>query len=290
MSQPNTQDNLKAIILAVLAFAAFSCSDALRKLQSMDYAITDILFWQALFGMGLIITFSPLLGGIKALWKTENQKWHMARGAMMGLNTCLSLNALSLLPMVDSYTIFFLSPFITCLLFIMLFGETIGLYRWLSIFVGFAGVVIAFRPGFETLGYAHLLALSSCFTFAFSNIFARYAGRGSAKISFGFWPLFFVAIGVFTVTGGQIEYYNMQFLMAGLAIGFFYGTALIMIASSFTLADASIISPFQYTQLIFALGFGYFLFGDIPDALKITGALIISASGIFFFYRQKTAR
>ena len=292
MPEQNTpekkQDNLKAIILAILAFTAFSCSDALRKLQTIEYAVMDILFWQAIFGMGLMVIFSPLLGGIKALWRTENQKWHMARGGMTGLNTYLSLSALSILPMVDTYTIFFLSPFITCLLFIAFFGEKIGLYRWLSIFVGFTGVVIAFRPGFETLGFAHLLALSCCFTFAFSNIFARYAGKKSALISFGFWPFFFVAVSVYILTGGQVEYYNIKFLMVCMAIGFFYGTGLIMIASSFTLADASVISPFQYTQLIFALGFGYFLFGNIPDTMKIFGALVTTASGLFFFYRQKS--
>lgn len=290
MSQPNTQDIPKAIGLSLLAFTAFSFSDALRKFQAIDYAVTDILFWQAVFGMALMLVFSPFLGGVKSLWRSQNQKWHMARGSMMALNTCLSLTVLSVLPMVDAYTIFFLTPFITCLLFIVLFGEKIGLYRWLSILGGFAGVIIAFRPGFETLSFSHLLALSCCFTFAFSNIFARYAGRGSALISFGFWPFFFVASGIFILTKGQVEYHNVQFLLACLAIGFFYGSALIAIAYSFTVADASIISPFQYIQLIFALGFGYFLFGDVPDSLKITGALVTTASGIFFFYRQKSSQ
>ena len=105
-----------------------------------------------------------------------------------------------------------------------------------------------------------------------------------------FWPFFFTAIGIFIFKGGTIEYYNQVFLLSCLFIGMFYGFALITIAYAFTLGDTSMVSPFQYVQLIFAISLGYILFGDAPDTLKITGAFITAGSGIFFFQRIKSVK
>ena len=157
-------DTERAIALSMVAYAAFSVSDALRKLTSIDYPVPAILFWQAVFGLMLLMAAMPFLGGSKALLTTKNLKWHVFRGGLLAVNTSMSLYALSMVPIMDAYTIFFLTPFITTLLSMAIYKEKVGRYRMWAIVSGFLGGIIAFRPGFETLHLAHGLALACCFT------------------------------------------------------------------------------------------------------------------------------
>lgn len=289
MTQNNTQDYGKAIALSICAYGAFTVSDGLRKYVAVEYKVIDILFWQALFGIGLMLVFSKYLGGAKSIYQSHYRNWHVLRGVLMALNTSCSLMAISQVPLMDAYTIFFLTPFVTTIIFAVFLKEKIGIYSISAIIAGFIGGVIAFRPGFAELHSAYLYAVACLFFFSFANLVVRYSkmSGSKSKISLGFWPLFFVVIGTFIVSGGNVPYHNFWFLgMCGI-IGLSYTTALILIATSFSLAPASEIAAYQYLQFLFALIMGYFLFGTFPDAFKILGGSIIMGSGIFLFHRQK---
>jgi len=258
-------DTNKAVFLSVVAFAAFSMSDALRKMQAADYPIADILFWQSALGILAIILCAPILGGVSSLWATKMLKWHIARGFFMGLNTILSLIVISQIPLMDAYTIFFLTPFVTALIFLFVLKEKIGLYSMLAILGGFIGIVIAFRPGFVDLHWAYFFALGCTISFS----------------------LIFVMVAMILYKGGSITFYDSFFFLICGAGGLFYALAVILIPYSYTLALASDIAPYQYIQLPFAIILGYFIFGDVPDLYKIAGALIIVGSGLFLFMRQR---
>lgn len=289
MTQGNTQDYGKAIALSVFAYAAFTISDGLRKYVAIEYKVIDILFWQALLGIILMLVFSRYLGGVKSIYQSQHRKWHILRGVLMSCNTSCSLMAISQVPLMDAYTIFFLTPFVTTIIFAVFLKEKIGIYSISAIIAGFIGGVIAFRPGFAELHSAYLYAVACLFFFSFANLVVRYAKMdgSKSKISLGFWPLLFVTIGMFIVSGGNISYHDIWFLGMCVVIGASYTSALIAIATSFSLAPASEIAPYQYLQFLFALILGYLLFGAIPDALKILGGCIIMGSGVFLFHRQK---
>lgn len=290
MTEEKSQGYGKAIALSVFAFACFSVSDALRKYMSLTDSVTDILFWQAVSGMVLMLALSPFLGGARSLLTSHKRKWHLARGVLMALNTVSSLMAISQVPLMDAYTLFFLTPFVTTLLFMIFMGERIGMYSAMAIACGFIGGVVAFRPGFAALHPAYLYAVACLFLFSFSNMIARIAGISSSKslVSLGFWPFFFVAGGIFVYTGGAVLHmHSGWFFFVCAVIGAAYGSALVMIAYSYALAPASEIAPYQYTQFIFALSLGYMLFGTMPDGYKLAGGLIIVVSGIVLFSRQR---
>lgn len=286
------QQNIeKAILLAVFAMCAFSMSDGLRKMEAAAHGLMEILFWQGVFALMVLMVVSPFLGGVKTLLKRQNLGWHFLRGLLIALNTTFSIIAVSHVPMMDAYTIFFLTPFVTTLLSMFFFRERFGIYRWMAIFVGFLGAFIAFRPGFSELHWAYIFACACVFTFAFSSIIARKIGHGQGTLGFGVWPILILLIGILIVNGFHLPYhYDAVFLAYCAVIGACYGLALVTIAHSYTLAPASVIAPYQYIQIIFALGFGYFVFNDVPDAFKILGAGIIIASGVFLFMRERIVK
>lgn len=278
----------KAIALTLFAFAAFALSDGLRKLMSIDYPIIDILFWQGALGLVLLCLAIPFIGGMNAVLDRKNIKWQIIRGGLIALNTTFSLTAISQVPIMDAYTIFFLTPFVTCLMGVFFLKETIGAFRMLSIGFGFIGALVAFRPGFEAVNPAYLYALICVFTFSFSNMVARHMGATKSLAAYAFWPFIVLIMGIIVYRGGDIPpMHDAQFLLYAVVIGFAYGAASLTIAYAFTLAPAAVIAPYQYIQIIFALGFGYFFFGHIPDSMKMLGALIIIASGLVMFARER---
>ncbi|MBK9586447.1 MAG: DMT family transporter [Alphaproteobacteria bacterium] len=280
-------DTEKAIALSMVAFAAFSLSDALRKYTSVDYPVVAILFWQAVFGLIILAAVIPYFGGRGALFTRRNLKWHLLRGLLMAVNTSMSLTALSMVPIMDAYTIFFLTPFITTVLSIFFFKEQVGRYRMAAILCGFLGGVVAFRPGFEEIHPAYGLALACCFTFGLANLVARRIGGSGNALPFAFWPFILVLIGTYLWMGGAVPFYDQRFMGLCLVIGFCYGLAVICVATSYTLAPTSVVAPYQYVQMLFGLLLGYLLFGHLPDAYKIAGGLIITASGLFLFWRER---
>lgn len=280
----------RAVVFCLLSFASFSVSDGLRKfLAHESYSILDILFWQGIFGLILLTLASPLLGGFSSLWTSHNRKWHILRGLLMAVNTFMSISVLSQVPMMDAYTIFFLSPFVTSLLGAFAFKERIGPYRLGAIMLGFLGALVAFRPGFAELNPAYGLALISVVTFSVSSILARHMGKAQSFISFGYWTLAILVTVIFCYKGGDIPYHNFRFLALCFVIGLAYSSAAIGIAYGFSLAPTSVVASYQYTQIIFAMLMGYFVFHDVPDFYKLLGSGVIVGSGVFFFARERRA-
>lgn len=293
MNTPPNQNIEKGVITALLAMFFFSMSDGTRKMIAVHGIPVDhTLFWQGIFALIALILVSPFMsGGLKAVFTRQKLGWHMARAVLIALNTTFSIIAVSNIPMMDAYTIFFLTPFVTTILGMLIFKERFGISRWAAIFCGFLGAFVAFRPGFAELHWAYGFACACVFTFAFSSIIARYIGTGNGVMGFGIWPLFLLLSGLTIYHGGGIPPLHDSYFLTLCAIGgTCYGLALVLISLAYTLAPTSVIAPYQYVQIIFALGFGYLVFHDYPDAFKIVGAGIIIGSGIFLFIRERIVK
>ncbi|MEZ5814805.1 MAG: DMT family transporter [Alphaproteobacteria bacterium] len=286
-----TQNIHKGIGLSILAFFFFSVSDTARKYLSLEHDLYDIFFWQAIVGIGVLMVFSPWMGGVRGLYNAKRVRWHLLRGVLMMANTILSLNALSRVPIMDAYTIYFTTPFVVCLLSFFLFKEPIGRLRLLIIAMGFVGGLVAFRPGFAALDPAYLFACAAVFTFSFSSLIAKHTKGGRDALAYGLYPLVLLLFLCVGVKGGDMLFApNFEFLAISVVSGAAYALALVAASLCFQMADTAVVAPYQYTQLIWALGFGYLIFGDVPDTFKVIGAGIIVGSGIVFFMRERTRK
>ncbi|HET8726631.1 MAG TPA: DMT family transporter [Alphaproteobacteria bacterium] len=279
----------RGILFAVLSFGCFSATDATVKWLSADYSVFQIMLFSCLFAFLPVGAFVAGNGGLTAI-RPKHPRMAWLRGCLVTGSALCILSALTTLPMSEGYAIVFSGPLIVTVLSVPLLGEAVGRHRWAAVAVGFAGVLIMLRPGFQAVETGHLLALASAILFAASLIVLRRLGRdenGSALL------VVLLASTILVVAPVVPAIWRLPapgdfglMLLAGLTSGL----AHIFLVLAFREAPAAIVSPFQYTQMVWAVIFGLWLFGDRPDPVTFSGATVVIASGLYILWRETRSR
>jgi drug/metabolite transporter (DMT)-like permease len=285
----NLSSNLKGIILAIIGFSAFAMTDATVKFLSLEYHVLEILFWEAAFAVMLSILLSPWLGGLARTFRTKRRKIHLGRSLCNTAIGVLVTFAFAKLPLATCYTLIFVAPFVTTLLAVPVYKEKISRHCWLAIIAGFSGVLLVLRPGFAEIDPWLLLPLLSTLFIAGLFLFARALPEDESLHSLAFYPALssVIFMAPFTVVLGHIPDWHALALFALAGSGVVLG--LITTAMAFRIAKASVVSPLHYSQMLWAIGFGYVLFGDIPDIWTVAGATIIIGSGLYLISHERKA-
>jgi drug/metabolite transporter (DMT)-like permease len=176
------------------------------------------------------------------------------------------------------------------MLAIPILGEKVGVRRWAAIAVGFVGMLIIVRPGFEERHWAYVLPVVSSAFWAFYVVMTRKLGATDEPLT----TLFFTPIaGAFALSAAAPLYW--QWPTPGhwallVLIGVLATVGHLMLIRAYRLASASMLAPFNYTSIIFATVFGYLVFDTLPDGWTLLGAAIIVASGVYVFHREAVSR
>jgi len=284
MTSPNS---IKGIALAVFGFSLFATGDSAGKFLSEAYTPFEITFWSALFAFFLLAILGPWLGGYKKTFYTKKFKWHLLRTILTATMPPLIFFALKTMPLVNFYTIVFLAPFLTALLSILFFKETVPLTRWLIILGGLAGVLISMRPDINGIGLPEMAVITVALFFSFRNLLIPHMGEDETLLSYGFYPYLGMAVLMlpFVITNFRIPDTFSLGLIA--FYGFGSGIGLIAISTAFKITPASIVAPTHYSQLIWGIVLGITIFGDYPDLWSILGAIIVTLCGLVLIYTEK---
>jgi drug/metabolite transporter (DMT)-like permease len=194
--------------------------------------------------------------------------------------------AVTHLPLADTVIFYLAGPIYVTALSALLLGEKVGWRRWSAVLVGFVGVVIALRPSPATLTWPALIALTGSISFAFLMITTRVV-RGTPDIVLASGQI--IATFVLGIVAAPFAWKpapvgdTLQMALLGVVAV----TALLCVNRSLKLAPASVVVPYQYTLLVWATVFGYFVFGDVPTPHVIIGGIIIVAAGLFIFFREQ---
>jgi drug/metabolite transporter (DMT)-like permease len=209
-----------------------------------------------------------------------------------------NLAALTRLPLADATTISFASPLITVALAAVILKERVRVYRWTAVFVGFAGVIVMLIPHLDFGHYAaagataaatagSLLALVSAFCNAGTVIQTRRLTQSETTSSIVFYFSLVTALaGAATLPFAWHTPTAAELLML-VSMGIFGGVGHIFLTESYRYATASVIAPFDYTSMLWALILGYWLFGELPSALVYVGAAIVAGAGLFVIWRER---
>jgi drug/metabolite transporter (DMT)-like permease len=202
----------------------------------------------------------------------------------------LSLFAFGLrhLPMAEAYSISFVAPILITALSVPVLGERVDRARWLAVFVGLAGVLVVLRPtGEGMLSVGGLAILGAAFCYSVSAIVVRLANKSDSNESLVFWLMTFVAIGAGSMAAPQWTPVRMQdaWILSGVAVAGFVGQ--LAITKAFRHGQASVIAPFEYTALAWALALDWLLWRATPDRYTMIGAAIIIASGVYLVRRER---
>jgi len=282
----NLNNTQKGMLLALIGYTSFAFADVAAKWLTNDYAVFQVTGIITGVSSAFFLVFSSKLGGFKSILSTKQPKIHYIRAVLNFIVAILAVYSFSLLPLASVYTILFSMPFFATLLAIPFYGEVVQKHRWIAIILGFIGVLAAFRPWAQDFNVLLLVPLFTAVCIACLFLISRSL-KEATLLELGFFPAF----GCFVlVTPLMAWFFKMPeladlpiFLIAG--IGATLG--IMCVSKAFYIAQASVVSPFVYTQIIWGILFGYFVFGDVPDYWMLIGASIIIVSGLYLVHSER---
>ena len=282
-------NNLNGILLVIASMAAFTLEDMFIKRLSGEIPVGQILI---MLGIGSGSVFACM-----ALIKGENlfprQAWRgvvLLRSGAEAFGAMAFATALSLVDISTVAAVFQALPLVITMGAALFLGEQVGWRRWSAIVVGFAGVLMIVRPGLEGFDPSVILVLLAVLAIAARDLLTRLVDSNisSTVVSFqAFASLILAGGALLLLTGDQARTIDLRQggMMAGGILFGVLGYYAIVVATR--IGDASAITPFRYSRLLFSILVGVLVFGERPDALTLGGAALIIASGLYTFLRER---
>ncbi len=283
-----SKSNLRGVIFALLAFALFSSHDVIVKTLGAHYAPFQIVFFSVLFGFPLatlMLMRDPTSGNLRPV----HPWWTALRTGATVVTASTGFYAFSTLPLAQVYAILFAAPLLITVLSIPILGERVGLHRWIAVAVGLAGVLVVLRPGVEPLQPGHIAAIVAAVGAAVASVIVRKIGRDERSVVMLLYPMVanFAAMGMvlpFVYEPLPVEHLGAVAVMSALAFA-----AMLFLIAAYRRANAAVIAPMQYSQILWATLFGAWFFGETPDRFTALGAGIIILSGVYIVFRESRA-
>src|SRR4051812_10959608 len=272
------------------------------KVVSADYPTGELVFFRSAFALVPLLVWLRWQGDLINAVRTDNLRGHLLRGIIGSCGMFSGFVALSYLPLHDAIAIGYASPLIVVILAALVLKETVRAYRWSAVVVGFLGVLIMLSPnlGLGALGsgaparglngspaIGAMFALFGAFCSAGATIQVRrltqFEKTGAIVLYF---TLLTTALGAVTILlGWRVPPLGDASLLV--LIGILGGIGQILLTQSYRFADTSVIAPFEYTTMIWALLFGWFVFGEMPSSAVTVGATIVAGAGMFVLWRER---
>ncbi len=281
---------LLGISYMLAAMLIFPFLDVVAKfLGNQGVPVVEIVWARLLFGFFLTAPLLWRMEGGPSLWP-RNARMNFLRAFFIVLSTLGFFGALRFLPIADTLAIYFIQPLAITMLAPVLLGEKVGIKRWAAVIVGFVGVLIIIRPGFAEVNWGVALALGSGFFSAISLLITRKIAGGASALANTVYSNFYGAIIMTFLVAWFWQTPNLQqvglFVLLG-AIGTF-GNYLSVKAMSY--AEASLLAPFGYAEMINAVIAGWYFFGDFPDKYTFVGVAILIACALYISWRERVQK
>ena len=275
---------LAGIGLMLLAIFMFSFGDALGKFMVATYSVGQLLWLRA---CAALLVLAPMAWRHRADFLRLERPWlQLLRVTLSTLEVAAFFLATVYLPLADVITYYLACPIFVTALSAIVLRERVGWRRWTAVLIGFCGVLIALRPSTQTVSWPAMIALGGSLSFAFLMLITRSL-RATPDIvlaSSQFAGTF--ALGALMSPFGWVAP-DLGSLGLFAAAGCISVAALLCVNRSLKLAPASVVVPYQYSMIVWAVAFGYVVFGDMPQPATIVGAAIIIGAGFYIFLREQ---
>ena len=278
---------LLGIGLMVVTTFMFSAMDGVSRFlaeRNNVFTLVTMRYW--FIAIIMIISCIFIKNSFTKILYTKQPFTQFTRGLILSLNNCLVVYTFTLLGLVETHAIIACYPLIVAGLSVPFLGEKFGWRRWTAIFIGFIGVIIILRPTTNIISQGSIFALLGAIMFAVYLILTRYVSRQDPAITSFFWT----GIGG-TVTMSIISFfiwdaipekdYIWLFVMCLLSASSHF-----MMVKTLQVAEASVIQPFSYLQLVFGSIIGVTIFAESINSMIIIGVIVVIGSGLFTTWRE----
>jgi len=284
---PIRNASLAGIAMMLLGILLFSLNDVMGKWLVATYTVGQVLVIRSAAALLLILPF-VFAQGVRRTLKPEKPKLQVLRVLFGSGEVALFYLAISYLPLADTMTIWLAAPIWVVILAALLLGERVDAGRWLVVAMGFVGVAIALDPTGASLSMPALIALVGSMLFAGMMVAGRQLRRTPDVTLVAWQTLGALLMGIALLPFGWVtpSIADTAFiaLLGVVAMG-----AHLCVTRSLKLAETSVVVPYQYTLIVWALVFGWFFFGDWPTPAMLTGAALIVAAGLALLLLERRA-
>ena len=289
-AQDHRRERLTGIGLMCCAVFVFACLDATAKYLGTQMPVLQVVGARCATAFLIGFTFSNPITR-PGLLRTQRPALQLWRAAMLLGSTLFNFMAFRWLQLDEAMAILFSTPFLVAILAGPVLGEWVGWRRWTAILVGFAGVLVVVRPGMGGIQWAGLLSFGSAICYAFYNITTRMLARHDSSQTTLFYGNLFGCVVMAPVLpfvwSTPPTWLDVALMLATGALGS-GGHFLLILAHR--RAPASVLSPFIYTQIVWATTLGYLVFANVPNRWTAAGACIVIASGLYLLNRERKVR
>lgn len=279
--------HFQGIIFTLSGYFLFSANDALRKYLMQDYDVFTILFWYNSFSLIILLFLSHRLGGLKKTLRTKKLFLHVVRAGISVISVSCAIYAFGHLPLVDAYTLIFVSPFIVALISALFFKERLSVSSVLIILLGFSGVLIALRPGFSVIAPAHIAALGVAVFYSLAMLLSKPLGAAETKMSLAFYPALAAIIFALVMMGGWPDLPANGDWMLFVVSGVLQAGSMLLMSLAFASVPGALLAPLHYSQIFWGLLIGLVVFGDVPDIYTALGTTVIIGAGLYLLHSEK---
>ncbi len=267
-----------------LSVCAFSLMDIIVK-WSQHYPLGQVLFFRGFFGIIFYFFIIPP-DRRNNFYYTRRAGLHFLRCAFGLIALVAIFIALRNLPLATVVSISFAAPIFTTIFSIFLLKENVGFFRWLAVLLGFVGIIIITEPGFNSLNIYYVYPIIFCLGLSYVAIAIRQLSTTEPVwlISLYF-SIAITLLSLFTIPFGWVMPNFNDFMILSL-IGIFGGVANLWLSQSYKYSEVSLVTPLKYLALVFAIFFGYLIWGEIPTFKNLIGAALVIFSSLIIFRRE----
>ena len=282
-------NNVVGAMLALVSFGIFATHDVVVKFLGHQYSAIQIIFFSVMFGFPLVMVML-IRDRSDGNLRPRHPWWTALRTAASLFTGVSAFYAFSVLPLAQTYAIFFAAPLLITLLAIPILGEKVGIRRGIAVVVGLLGVMVVLRPGDADLSLGHAAALTAAVCSSLASVIVRKIGADERAAVLLLYPM----LANFIVLGSALPlvYHPMPIQHLGMMgiIALFGFVAMLFIIQAYRRAEAVVVAPMQYSQMIWATVYGALIFDEMPDFYTIVGSAVIMASGLYIVLREGTKR
>ena len=298
-------NNPKGIILILIGMLIFSIQDSIMKYIYNSVSLYEIYIIRTLVSFSIILLFLKLTKK-PIIFKTHYPFLTFCRVILFFFGFSSFYVSLTIMPLVTATALFFVTPFLITVLAKFFLKDQIGLRRWSAVIIGFIGVYIILNPNFDNFNYLKLTPILCAFCYSLSMIIIKKTSDkddvyqqmfqfyiGALIISGTFY--FLIGDGQYNTINNPAAQFifrewfsNLEFSLIYLIIlGFTASVGFLLLFSAYRIASPAVVSPFEYSILVWSSLSGWFFFDEIPGIRTIFGIILIVCGGIYIFIREK---
>ena len=298
-------NNPRGIIFILLAMLVFSVQDSIMKYIFNYASLYEVYIIRTLVSFAIILLFLKIAKK-PIIFKTQYPLLTSCRVVLFFFGFSFFYVSLTVLPLVTATALFFVTPFLITIFAKFFLKEQIGPRRWLAVIIGFLGIYIILNPDFSNFDYMSLTPILCAFCYSLSMIIITLTSENDSvytqTFTFYFGAIIFSVI--FYLIAGQGQYNNIDHpasqyifrewfsnletsLLLMIVTGFTASAAFLFIFTAYRIASPAVISPFEYSILVWSSLSGWYFFNEIPDLKTIVGIILIVCGGIYIFVREK---